>query len=291
MIMKYTMMVLSLVLLAALCAPTQSTSASQRSRQENRSDRHSDHSDSHNADQKDVFEGRDWPERDEIRQTYELAPGARVEVERINGTVDIETFEGSGAEVHIVRSARNREDLNYKKILVEATGGGLAIRGEKENDRWGSDRRNVKHRVVLKLPRRIDLNVGGVNGRVNVGEVDGPVVVSGINGRVEVGQAVGYTSLSGINGAVGITIAQLGDRGIDVSGINGRVELRFTEDLNADLDVTGINGSVQADVPNVTVQGKMSRSNFRAKIGTGGTRINVSGINGGVRLVRAGSAG
>lgn len=291
MTMKYTMMVLSLVLLGALCAPTRITSASQRSRQDSRSDRHSNHSDSHDADQKQVFEGHDWPERDEIRQTYELAPGARVEVERINGTVDIETSEGNGAEVHIIRSARNREDLNYKKIHIEATGSMLAVRGEKENERWGSDRRNVRHRVVLRVPRRIDLNVSGVNGRVNVGEVDGPVEVSGINGRVEVGQAVGYTSLSGINGAVGITIARLGQKGINVSGINGRVELRFTDDLNADLDVTGINGSVQADVPNVTVQGKMSRSNFRAKIGTGGTRISVSGINGGVRLVRAGSAG
>ena len=135
----------------------------------------------------------------------------------------------------------------------------------------------------MKIPRRVDLTTGGVNGRVNIGEVDGPVKVSGINGKVNVGQAVGYTELSGINGSVTITIAQLSQRGIDASGINGRVELRFTEDINADLDVTGINGSVQADMPNVTVFGKISRDNFRAKIGSGGTPIQVSGINGGVR--------
>src|SRR5918911_1243371 len=54
---------------------------------------------------------RSFSERDEFNQTYTLAAGARVEVRGINGTVEIETASGATAEVHIVRSARNREDL------------------------------------------------------------------------------------------------------------------------------------------------------------------------------------
>jgi hypothetical protein len=232
----------------------------------------------------------DLPEREEIRQSYELSAGATVIVEGINGTVDIETTNGQTAEVYIVRSAATRDDLNYHKILIEHSANRLVVRGENERDR-ASRSRKVRHRVTMKIPRRVDLSTSGVNGRVNIGEVDGPVKVSGINGRVIVGQAIGYTELSGINGAVTITIAQLSQRGIDVSGINGRVELRFTEDINADLEVTGINGSVQADMPNVTIFGKISRDNFRARIGSGGTPIQVSGVNGGVRIARASSAG
>jgi hypothetical protein len=225
-------------------------------------------------------------EREEIRQSYELSPGAIVKVEGINGTVDIETSNSQTAEVYIERFAATKEDLNYHKILIEHSPNSLVVKGENERDRNQRSRR-VRHRVTMKIPRRVDLTTGGVNGRVNIGEVDGPVKVSGINGKVNVGQAVGYTELSGINGSVTITISQLSTRGIEASGINGRVELRFTEDINADLDVTGINGSVQADMPNVTVFGKISRDNFRAKIGSGGTPIQVSGINGGVRLARA----
>jgi hypothetical protein len=232
----------------------------------------------------------DLPEREEIRQSYELSPGATVIVEGINGTVDIQTTNSQTAEVHIIRSAATKDDLNYHKILIEHAGNRLVVRGENERDR-ASRSRKVRHRVMMVIPRKVDLSTSGVNGRVNIGEVDGPVKVSGINGKVDVGQAVGYTELSGINGAVTITIAQLSSRGIDVSGINGRVELRFTEDINADLDVTGINGSVQADMPNVTVFGKISRDNFRARIGSGGTPIQVSGVNGGVRIARASSAG
>src|SRR5262245_3828806 len=73
----------------------------------------------------------DFPERDEIRQSYELTPGARVEVSVIYGPVDIETTDGNTAEVHIVRSARNRADLASRPIGIERTAAGLAVRGER----------------------------------------------------------------------------------------------------------------------------------------------------------------
>jgi opacity protein-like surface antigen len=236
---------------------------------------------------------RDFAERDEFRQSYQLSPGAKVEVRGINGAVDIETAPGATAEVYIVRSARTREDLNYHKIIVEATATSLVVRGETDGERYGRDRdrASVRQRVTLRLPRQVDLGVSGVNGRVNVGEIDGPVRLSGINGRAEVAQAVGYSELNGINGHVRVTISRLSEQGIRVSGINGGVELRFTDDVNADLDVTGINGPVNADLPNVTLTGKLNRQNVHAKIGSGGSPIRVSGINGSVKLTRAGSAG
>ncbi|HEY0081703.1 MAG TPA: hypothetical protein VGB61_02840, partial [Pyrinomonadaceae bacterium] len=206
----------------------------------------------------------EFTEKDEVRQTYQLNSGAVVRISGINGPVDVETTSGSTAEVHIVRSARNRADLEHRKVIIEHTGASLVVRGEKDSERRYARGENpqVRQRVTLRLPRRIDLTASGINGKTTVGEVDGPVKLSGINGKVEVAQAVGYSELSGINGTVVVTIAQLGERGIRVSGINGAVELRFSDALNADLKVTGINGSVNADMPNVVVQGTVSRNNF-----------------------------
>ena len=273
--MRRKLTVLSLVLMISLTVVPQALGA---------------HSAQHKSDDPG---DRDYPELDEFRQSYQLAPGAKVEVRGINGAVDIETAAGTTAEVHIVRSARTRDDLNYHKIVVEATGTSLIVRGEKDGER--GDRRDrdrqVRQRVMLKLPRQVDLGVSGVNGRVNVGEIEGPVRLNGINGRAEVAQAVGHSELSGINGHVRVTISRLSEQGIRVSGINGGVELRFTDDVNADLDVTGINGPVDADLPNVTLTGKLNRQNVHAKIGLGGSPIRVSGINGRVKLTRAGAAG
>jgi hypothetical protein len=231
------------------------------------------------------YDDRDEPfnERDNFDQSYQLAPNALVKVSGINGAVTVETTNAQTAEVHIVRSARTRSDLEYHRILVEQTTGGLYIHSER-NDDHGDDHHEVRQRVSLRVPRQIELNVSGVNGRTTVGEVDGPVRLSGINGRVEVAQARGYSDISGINGTVVMTVAQLGERGLRVSGVNGGVELRFTDTVNADLHVNGINGSVSAELPNVVVQGRVNRNNFNAQIGAGGAPITVSGINGSVRL-------
>lgn len=281
--MKKSLFSLLLVAIVAVAVAPYSFSSSttQRERQSVR-----------DRDRDNDSQDRDFSEKDEFRQSYQLAAGASVEVQGINGTVDIETSAGSTADVSIVRSARTREDLEFHKVIVEHTATGLIVRGEKDRERSSLGRnRDVRQRVTLRLPRQVDLGVSGVNGKVGVGEVDGPVRLSGINGKVEVAQARGYSDISGINGRVKITISQLGERGIHISGVNGGVELFFAEELNADLDVTGINGGVNAEVANVTVMGKVDRQNFHAKIGGGGSPIRVTGVNGHVKLARTGSPG
>jgi hypothetical protein len=240
-------------------------------------------------DQKDKHKGDDdseFTERDEFRQSYTLAPGAQVRVSGMNGSVDVETSAGGAAEVYVLRTARNRSDLDYHKVIVEQTATGLVVRGENDRDHNSNgENHQVRQRVTMRIPRNVDFTASGINGRATVGELDGPVRLSGINGRVDVAQARGYVDISGINGAVTMLITQVTERGIRVSGVNGRVELRFDGALNADLAVSGVNGSVNADMPNVTVQGRVSRTSFNAKIGAGGAPINVSGVNGSVHLV------
>ena len=247
--------------------------------------------DKHGKDHKDksYSDDSEFTEKDEFRQSYTLAAGASVRLSGINGAVDVETASGNTAEVHVVRSARNKSDLDYHKIIVEQTASGLVVRGEKDKNDSGRDRdgnnRQVRQRVTMRIPRNVEFTASGINGRATVGEIEGPVHLSGINGRVDVAQARGYTDISGINGSVTMFISQLTERGIRVSGVNGRVELKFGEALNADLSVSGINGAVNTDgLPNVTVQGRISRQNFNARIGAGGAPINVSGVNGSVRL-------
>lgn len=230
----------------------------------------------------------DLKERDEFRHSYRLDQGTVVEVIGINGPVEVANSSDGSAEVYVVRSAKNRDDLSYHKVNVTQTANHLLIKGEGDKG-WGRGR-EVRQRVTVKLPRRVELIVKGVNGKVDVAEIDGPVTLTGINGKVEVEQASGYSVLSGINGSVVVDFDQIGERGIKVNGVNGKVELRFSDSLNAYLSVTGINGNVITDAPNVTVEGKLSPSNFKAKIGSGGAPINVSGINGNVRIVRRGAA-
>jgi len=229
-----------------------------------------------NADRGDL----DMPEREDIHQTYELAPGARVELSVISGPVDVETTSGNTAEVHIVRMGETRTDLDCYKIAIEHTPDSLVMRHRQERtDECQSIR--SRQQVTLRLPRNVDLKLNAISGPVKIGEIDGTLRLSGISGKVEVAQALGYSDISGISGVLSITISRLSERGIRVSGISGRVELRLASDLNANLNVSGINGDVNAAAPNVTLN-KVGHSNFAGRVGSGGSVISVSGISGSV---------
>jgi hypothetical protein len=225
--------------------------------------------------------------RDEIRKTFELTPGARVEVAGINGWVKIETSDTKTAEVYIERFGDSQEVLNRRKIIVEGSATSLTIRGEKGDNGFlsrvfGS---NPREQVTLRLPRQVSLVTAGVNGSVTVGGIDGSVEVSGVNGKVDVVQAAGSAELSGINGNVSVGLTRLGQSGVEISGINGNVELRFAEDVNASFESHGLNGQVTSDLANVQVD-KNGHGSYSAKIGNGGSEISASGINGNIRLTR-----
>jgi len=223
----------------------------------------------------------DWPENDEFQQSYTLAPGSQVEIKAINGSVTIETTSGSTAEVHVIRLARKREDLEYRKVVVEQAGSRFTVRGE--NDSEGRRHAEVRQQVMLKLPRKVDLEVHGINGSVKAAEIEGHGSVSGVNGKVELTQVGGINKISGINGSVSVSVARLDQEGMKISCVNGRVDVQFAENLNAEIHASGINGKVETDLPTLLLS-EWSRSNFKGKVGSGGPIISVSGVNGKVAL-------
>ena len=226
-----------------------------------------------------------FDEREEIRKSYQLAPGARVKVSGLNGPVTIETTEGNTAEIYIERTARSREALESRPVIIESAPDQLIIRTEKDReDSWGRRERNVHDRAILKMPRRIDLTVSGINGAVSVAEIEGKAEVSGINGSVSFAQAASFSRISGINGRVVVGMNRIGEGGLKISGINGSVECRISEAVNAELNTSGVNGRVSVNLDRVTVSGELTRSRINAKIGNGGPAISVSGINGNVQF-------
>lgn len=224
--------------------------------------------------------------REEIRKSFQLDPGARVEVAGINGWVKIETSDTKTAEVYIERLGESQEVLNRRKVIVESTAGSLIIRTEKVDPSFltrifGT---SPREQVTLRLPRQISFVAHGVNGSVTTGEIDGSVSVHGVNGRVEVAQAAGSAELAGINGNISYGLRQL-DKELSIHGINGNIELRLADGVNAALDAHGMNGSVTSDLPDVVVD-KNHHGSYSAQIGKGGSSISASGINGNIRLTR-----
>ena len=226
--------------------------------------------------------------REEIRQTYELSPGASVELSNINGSIKIETSDTRTAEVLIERKANCQEALSRRRVTVESDANSLRIQGQRGDvgffERlFGS---KPSERVTLKLPRQIALHTKGVNGSLIVGDIDGPVDVRGVNGKVQISSFNGAAEFKGINGNMSVGLKQVGSQGVELGGINGNIELQVVEKLNADIDIHGINGAVIADLSDVTLD-RDRHGKYLGRIGSGGSPINAKGINGNIRFTRS----
>lgn len=266
---------------------------------------------------------KEFRERDEFNQTYQLGPGARVEVSSIRGGVEILNSNTSTAEVQIVRTARSRADLEYHKIEVEHTGNTLVVRGVQEPEQRQRQNIQVNHHVILKLPRSIDLSVTSVSGSLKAGDLDGQsrlfsisgsvrignvggkLQVNSVSGNVEVGnvgaeahlnsisgnvrvaQVNGSLDVTSVSGGVNTTLVSLSPPGIRISSVSGSVEIGFKSEINADFTAESVTGQVHLDVPNVTRSSDENSSNVRARIGAGGTPITISSVSGSIRLTQS----
>lgn len=229
---------------------------------------------------------------DETRKSFELKPGAHIEVQGINGRVDVETSETTTAEVYVRRTADNPDSLRRREMIVEQTSEGILVRSKQVHvglwdHLFGKD---PKEEVTIKAPRAIALSLKGINGRITSGDIEGALEVKGVNGRVELGSANESAEIGGVNGSISMGLNRLGERGARISGVNGGIELKLANGLNADLSAHGMNGSVRSEIPEVTVDREDSWSRYSARIGKGGPPIEISGINGNVRLTRGESS-
>ena len=269
-----------------------------------------------------IAQRHDFKEREEINQKYTLAPGARVEVSSIRGNVEILNSDSGTAEVQIIRTARTRADLEYHKIEVEHSGNSLVVRGVQEPE--GRQRQNIQvnHQLILQVPRNVELKVSSISGHLKVGDIDGETRVSSISGDASIGNVGGklnvrsisgslevgdinsdarVNSVSGnvrlnqVNGSVDVTsvsgtlsakLVSLSPQGIHINSISGSVEIGFKNDVNADFSAVSISGQVHLDVPNVVRDTETNSSTVRARIGAGGTPIEITSVSGNIRLTR-----
>lgn len=225
--------------------------------------------------------------REEIRKNFDLSPGARVEVAGINGAVKVETADTKTAELYVERIGKSPEALNRRKIVIESSANSLTVRGKTGDVGFfgrifGS---SPTERVTLKLPRQVSFIASGVNGAVNVGEIDGPVEVHGVNGKVEVARASGSAEFHGINGNILVALSRLDQDGLSLNGVNGNIDIRLAEGVSAELEAHGMNGNVVSDLPDFSLD-KSKHGSYHARVGTGGNSISANGINGNIRLSR-----
>jgi putative adhesin len=225
-----------------------------------------------------------------------LTPGQTLEIKGINGDVHA-TASGSGdAEVHATKSA-NRSDPAGVRIVVVPHGGGVTVcavypdvpgRDPNSCEVGPNSHSNTKDndtvvRFDVRVPSGVKFNGRTVNGEVLAESLDADAEAHTVNGSVKLSTS-GTARASTVNGSLDITMgrAEWPD-GAKFSTVNGGITLRVPSFLSAHLKASVLNGSIESDLP-ITVTGAVSRRKVEGTIGGGAQDLQVSTVNGSIRL-------
>jgi DUF4097 and DUF4098 domain-containing protein YvlB len=232
---------------------------------------------------------------EEFHQTYPLSATGRVNLANINGGVKIKVWDRAAVQVDAIKKAYRRERLEEAKIEVTATEENIRIKTDypDESMNFRSDERRYENPATveysLTVPRKATLeSIELINGPVDIEGVEGSVKASSINGPVNVRGLMGEARLSTINGPLQAVFTQLDEsKTISLSSVNGSVTLIIPSDANAMVRASTVHGMISNDFGIQVKHGEYVGHNLDGQIGSGGPKVKLQNVNGGIRITHA----
>jgi DUF4097 and DUF4098 domain-containing protein YvlB len=233
--------------------------------------------------------------REEFHQNYPLSLTGRVSLENLNGDVQIKVWDRAAVQVDAVKKAYRKDRLTDAQIEVNSTEENIRIKteypDEPQNFRSGQGRYDNPATVdyTLTVPRKAVLeSIELVNGSCDIEGVEGNVKASSINGRLNARGLLGEARLSTINGPLNANFNQLdASKAISLGSVNGSVTIVIPSNSNASIKAGTVHGDISNDFALKVKHGEYVGHSMDGQIGTGGPRIKLGNVNGGIKLSHA----
>jgi hypothetical protein len=219
----------------------------------------------------------------ESTQTYPLQPGGSFELQNVNGTVDVESWDRDEVEVHAVKTAKHQEsDLALVSIEVDAKPDAVSVTTRYPQNEGVE----VNVEYVVHVPRCAHIeHLGTVNGTLRVAGVEAVEDLRTVNGNIEVYDGGGAVHAHTTNGNVHLELLRVQDKnGAVAETTNGSVLLAVPADTQANLEARCLNGSFSSELP-VALESSQRPRETHGRLGHGGAPIHLNTINGGIRIV------
>ena len=225
--------------------------------------------------------------REEFHQTYPLDKQGKVQLENVNGDVRIVTWDREEIKVDAIKRAKKQEHLDEVKIEVDAKADRIRIKTKYLDSKARQDKNNsVNVEYLLTVPKQSRLDrVNSVNGEVEIEAVSGDVKASSVNGNVTAGGLAGQVELSTVNGSVNANFAEL-KKSVSLKSVNGSVTVALPPEANAKVSANTLTGGISSDSALQSKKHFPIGQNLDGKLGEGGPVIELSTVNGGIRIDR-----
>ena len=217
----------------------------------------------------------------------EFAAQGTVSIENVNGKITIETWDRNAYAIEGEKKAKSDEDLALIDLQwdVSAEHIGLKVKLPRKKGwfSWGNVDGQVD--ITLKIPATARVEkLETVNGGLCITGLSGSLRGSTVNGGIEALGLSGDVRLSTVNGGVRAEFSQVvAGSQLRFETVNGGVKLALPPDAGLTISGSVVNGHIEADIP-ITLKGAIGKKTLNGTIGDGGARLDVSTVNGSVRI-------
>jgi len=225
------------------------------------------------------------------QKSYPIAAHGTVDIENVNGKIEVEPSSGATIEVTAVKKARGASDeaakaaLDRVTIAEDVAGDHVKLEAKfPKGDGIFSGSGNITVEFNVKVPAGVTAKFATVNGGVEVSGLSGHVSAETTNGGVTTHNLSGQLEASTTNGGLEIDLAKMPEGGVKLDCTNGGITVRLPRDAKATISASITNGGISTvDLP-IDTSGENSRRKLEAKMNGGGTRLEIGGTNGGIKL-------
>ncbi len=244
--------------------------------------------------------------REDFSRTYDLRPGARLNLENFNGPVEVRTWDQNKVEIQGTKYASTKEALQLLKVDVSSSPDLLEIRSVRpggDTSSWRRGNYGVSLRITVPRQTHLDklttsngpIKVDGVEGRMRLTTSNGPVDVQAStgeldirtsNGPVEVTRFSGRATVQTSNGPIEISALNLDPAvPLRLETSNGPISLRLPEGVNGRVRAHTSNSKVSTDLE--LTGAERGKGRLEGALGNGnGPLFDLSTSNGPIHLTR-----
>lgn len=173
--------------------------------------------------------------REDFHYSYALNPGATVEIENSNGSIEISGWDKNSIDIDGTKYAGTEERLHTIHIDIDHSAGSISIHTNIPSGWHG----NAGAKYIIRVPQKIDLqDIQSSNGSIRVESVQGQARLKTSNGSIHVDQVQGTLDAHTSNGS------------IEVADVTGDTTLRTT---NGAIRANVRKGAFEATTSNGTI--------------------------------------
>ena len=234
---------------------------------------------------------------DEFQWSGSIAAGDAIEIKAANGPLRAEIALGNTVEVWATKEgpANDRAEVDIEVVehdggvtictIYPSSWGGDNSCEPGSEGRISSNRNKTKVSFTVRVPAGVRFVGTTMNGIVSVEDLQSDVEATTMNGAINV-STTGWARATTMNGAVVARMGQSNWTGeLEIKSMNGSVTVVLPANASTEINATTMNGRIESDW-SLETSGWL-RNKARGTIGSGGRKLELSTMNGAIRIRRS----